>query len=231
MTSASRARVVSGSFPTPNYQRWEPPSVDAPRASAGATVVEPVVEVAAPPQWPTADEISAIHQQAYEEGLAYGRKEGQEQAYVETRTQWEEQVQALQCVLTYLAEPLAAIDSEVESNLVELVVLIARQLVRRELKTSPGEIVAVVREALGQLPVASRKPRVQLHPDDLELVSNALCLNAGQSEWQLESNPLLTRGGCSVETDSSRIDATVEARLNATIARFLGAERMDDAHA
>ena len=35
----------------------------------------------------------------------------------------------------------------------------------------------------------------------------------------------LSRGGCRVSTDTSRIDATVENRVNAVIAEVLGGER------
>jgi flagellar assembly protein FliH len=221
----TRARVISDRLPGTAYERWELPSVEAPEA---IVVAEPEVPEEPPLQWPTADEIAAIHQQAYEEGLAYGRKEGYEQAYVETRTEWDAKCQELQSLMTFLARPLETIDQEVEQNLVELIVLIAKQLIRRELKTSPGEIVAVVREAMGQLPLAARHPRLHLHPEDIELVKTALGVENGQSDWVLLGDPLMTRGGCMVETDVSRIDATVEARLTAVVAQFFGGERAGD---
>jgi len=47
--------------------------------------------------------------------------------------------------------------------------------------------------------------------------------------WRIVEEPTLTRGGCRVESEDSRIDATVEARLGALIARALGGEREEDA--
>jgi len=41
-----------------------------------------------------------------------------------------------------------------------------RQLIRREVKLDPGQIVGVVREALGILPISARNIRVVLHPED-----------------------------------------------------------------
>ncbi|RMG30702.1 MAG: flagellar assembly protein FliH, partial [Gammaproteobacteria bacterium] len=49
-----------------------------------------------------------------------------------------------------------------------------------------------------------------------------------ERDWKLVEDPTLSRGGCRVETESSRIDATVEQRLHAVLARFLGGERQGD---
>jgi flagellar assembly protein FliH len=48
---------------------------------------------------------------------------------------------------------------------------------------------------------------------------------------QIVADPLQTRGGCRVLTDTSQIDASVEARLNAVIAHVLGGERSSDGEA
>jgi flagellar assembly protein FliH len=179
---------------------------------------------------PTAEDLDAIHQQAYDEGFSLGRKEGRAQGHQETRDDWERRIHGLRQVLDALAEPLRDLDQEVESTLIDLVVLVARQLIRRELKTSPGEIVAALREALPRLPMAARHPRIHMHPDDIELVRDALGLDEDQKAWRLEPDPRISRGGCLVETESSFIDATVEARLSAAIARMLGGEREGDRH-
>jgi flagellar assembly protein FliH len=100
--------------------------------------------------------------------------------------------------------------------------------VRRELKTDPGEVVGVVRETMRHLPIAPRAARIRLHPDDVELVQSAFALRDDSKTWRLEPDPLITRGGCVVETDTSRIDATVESRLAAIASRMLGGERESD---
>jgi flagellar assembly protein FliH len=41
-------------------------------------------------------------------------------------------------------------------------------------------------------------------------------------------DPLITRGGCKVDTEVSYIDATVENRLAAVIATLFGGEREQD---
>jgi len=107
-------------------------------------------------------------------------------------------------------------------------VIIARQLVRREIKTDPGQIVAIVREAILALPGAAKKIYVYLHPEDLELVKTKLSTSEPESYWRLMEDPTLSRGDCKVLTDTSTIDATLERRLSSLVANMLGGEREQD---
>jgi len=134
----------------------------------------------------------------------------------------------LSALLESLNEPFKQLDERVEKALVDLVIGIATQLIRREIKTDKGQIVAVVREAVKALPVANQKIILRLHPEDATLVVKALKLDAQSSQWQIEEDPLLTRGGCIVETGDSHVEATVENRLAAIVANILGGERQED---
>jgi len=109
-----------------------------------------------------------------------------------------------------------------------LTIAIARQLIRREIKASPGEIVAVAREAMRTLPLSSRNIRLHLHPEDAALVTEAMGRPMQQGAWEIVEDPALTRGGCEVETDDSRVDATVERRLAQVISNIFGGERGSD---
>ncbi|MGZ4982100.1 MAG: FliH/SctL family protein, partial [Methylobacter sp.] len=90
------------------------------------------------------------------------------------------------------------------------------------------QIIAVVRESISVLPLASQKISLKLHPDDAELVRSALALDEMSSSWAIVEDPLITRGGCEVDTDISHVNATVEHRLAAVIATLLGGERESD---
>jgi len=172
----------------------------------------------------TAKQLEAIQKQAYEEGFAQGHKDGSEAG----QTQIQARARRLDQLMTSLATPFAELDQRVEQELVTLAMAVARQLVRRELKTDPGQIVAVVREALSALPVASQNVRLHLHPEDAALVRAALSLTEGEHAWRIIEDGLQNRGGCQLVTDTSRIDAGVETRLAAIIATVLGGERGDD---
>lgn len=216
------------------YVRWKLPSMDPgeeslsePEPPACASAVE---EQSVPaPVLPTDEEIEAIRRQAREEGHALGHRSGYETGHQEGLAAGRQEITAeaekLRQVLDFMSQPLAELDVAVENELVHLAIEIARQLVRRELKTAPGEIVAVVREAVGLLPVASQGVQVYLHPQDARLVQEILDLDNRSPAWQIIEEPTLTRGGCRVISEKSRIDATVEKRLGAVIASVLGDER------
>jgi flagellar assembly protein FliH len=127
-----------------------------------------------------------------------------------------------------LEQPLADLDPEVEEQLVALAVAVARQIVRRELHISRGEIIPVVREALTNLPGARRNLRIILHPNDVPLVRASLGSKESEHDARLEEDPTITPGGCRIETDTSRIDATIEHRINRVIANLMGGERESD---
>lgn len=196
----------------------------------------------------TVEQIEVMQQQAYNEafeqgraqgyeaglqqGLAKGHEDGfakgQQQGYQEGRHLLQKQVADLNSILETLNEPIKQLDQQIESELVQLALAVASQIIRREIRLHPDEIVAVVREAINVLPIASQKITLSLHPDDAELVRDILKLDDSLPSWRLQENPLLTRGGCTVETETSSIDATLEKRLTAVIAKVLGDERQRD---
>lgn len=225
-------------------------SPDAPPAQADESARKGPRAPRASTAPPTLDEIEAIQREAQEEGFAAGyqegRREGRDQGYKKGQAEGHAEgyqrgfaeglnagrdeallrVQKLDQILTALSDPLAALDRAVEEELVVLAIGIARQLVRRELRTSPGEIVAVVRGAVGLLPVASVGIQVRLHPEDARLIREVLSLGPDDRPvWQIIEDQALSRGGCVVNSELSRIDATVEKRLGAVIATVLGDER------
>ncbi len=172
----------------------------------------------------TAGQIEQVQRQAYEEGFALGRREG----LAAGQTELHAQVQRLDQMMRALSMPFEKLDQQVEQELLLLTTTLLRQLVRRELKSDPGQIVAVVREAMASLPVASRNARLYLHPEDAVLVRDALAISDAERPWRIMEDPVLTRGGCRVVTDTSSIDASVETRLAILIATVLGGVRDSD---
>jgi flagellar assembly protein FliH len=189
---------------------------------------------------PTAAEIEAMQNQAREEatrqghaeGLAAGRQEGyaigHEQGLADGRQEIDHALGLLSSWMESLSEPLKAVDEAVEQELVILVTALARQLIRRELRTDPGEIVAVVREAMAILPSHTRKISLHVHPEDLELVRGMLPSDDSGRHWTLREDPLITRGGCKLHSETASIDASVEKRLSQAIAQAFGGDRESD---
>jgi len=217
---------------------WEAPDVSKP-SSEEVSLDETVSPIL------TVDEIEAMQKQAYDEAFANGKQEGYEvgfsegktvgfnegkaegleQGYAENKYLLQEQVARFISLLESLSEPFKKLDECVEQSLAKLAILIAKQVVRRELKLDPKQIVAVVKETVKALPVAHQKVTLSLHPDDVILIREAMSLEEDTPTWVLVEDPLLTRGGCVVATETSHIDATVENKIAMIIATVLGDER------
>ena len=195
-------------------ENWSLPEVDA-TARRERAAARPL----------TARQIEEMQQQAREEGFAQGRREGQEAGRKDVLAR----IHELESLMQTLAKPLDQLDMEVEQELVHLALAVAQQLVRRELKSDPGQVLAAVREAMAALPLAARNVRLHLHPEDAALVRETLSLNDSERGWKIVEDPVLTRGGCKVSSDTSQVDSSVERRLQQVIANVLGGERDSDA--
>lgn len=177
---------------------------------------------------PTVSELEEIEKKAYEEAFAVGREAGLAAARAETQQSIEQikaQVQRMSVVFDKLGRPLEEMDAEVEQQLVKLAVTIAKQLVRRELKTDPAQVIGVIRETVALLPAAARDVRVHLHPEDAAVVRERLATPGADRAWSIVEDPVMTRGGCRVTTETAQIDARLETRIGAVISAMLGDER------
>ncbi|MEA5444259.1 flagellar assembly protein FliH [Gammaproteobacteria bacterium AB-CW1] len=217
-----------------DWRRWEAPTVGARREPKPAPTKS--ARAQSRPEKPgkarrsrseksagpvTAAEIESIQEAAYQEAWEKGHEEGLKAG----RSAARDKANHLEKVLDALAEPLAAVDEQVEQELSDLACLIARQIIRRELKTDPGQIVAVVREAVQALPSSERQVRVQLHPEDARLLRELIGSGRGDSRWELVEDPSISRGGCLVSDRNSRVDLRLEQQVGRVLAGMLGEER------
>jgi flagellar assembly protein FliH len=213
---------------------WRMPDVTVKSESRNLTAVQNSESMPIPVL--TVNEIEAMQKQAYDEAFAQGKKDGYNQGFNEgSRQGYEENVHALQkkatefvSLLESLSQPFKVLDSEVEKELVKLAIAIATQIIRREIKLDPGQVIAAVKEAIKVLPLSSQKISLHLHPEDTELVRSALSLDEMSPAWRFVEDPLITRGGCKVDTEVSHIDGTVENRLASVITTLFGGERKHD---
>jgi flagellar assembly protein FliH len=100
-----------------------------------------------------------------------------------------------------------------------------RQLIRREVKLQPEQIMAAVRDSVGLLPMSARDVRIHLHPADAALLREHMVEPASGRAWTVLEDPVITRGGCRISSENSSIDATIETRIGAAVAAALGEER------
>jgi flagellar assembly protein FliH len=176
----------------------------------------------------TVGELEDLERRTYEEAFAKGREAGLAAARAETEksvTQIKAQVARLDGMLGLLAQPLHELDAQVEQQLTHLTLTIARQLVRRELRIDPAQVIAVIRETVALLPATARDVRVHMHPEDAAVVREKLAAPGAERAWTIVEDPVMTRGGCRVTTDTAQIDARLETRINSVISTLLGDER------
>jgi len=204
-------RMSEGGTP-PAAAPWVPPRIDGPVLALRRRSAD----------------LDAVEREAWEHGYAEGRAAGTAAAQQQMQAangEIERRAQQLQSICEFMTRPLAELDQQVLEQLVTLAGAIARQIVRRELKLHPDEIVAVIRETVALLPANARDVRVHLHPEDGALVRERLSPASSDRAWSIVEDPMLARGGCRVTSESSTIDAAVEQRLGAAIATVLGDER------
>ena len=222
----SRKQRIVPQSDTQEYQLWRVPHVmDSSHGQYGKGIKSNA----------SLKEQSAAYKAAFELGLQEGKQKGYQEGMEQAEAEMNEKIVMLKALLSSLAAPLNELDQTVENDIVKLTLLIARHLIRREIKTEHGEIVAVVREALSILPGTLRHPTIYLHPEDIGIVKQALSLKNDerpqddeQPHWNIKEDRLLERGDCRVESSPSYIDATMENRLSAIAAKMLSSERDGD---
>jgi len=185
---------------------WTVPDMESPPAQQKMATVGGLADLQA-----------EAHKEAFEQGLEEGRSAG--------RAEVKAQVDRLAGMFYDLAKPFDALDAEVERELLTLAMALARQIVRRELKTDPTQIIGIIREAIAALPVATRDVRVHLHPEDAAVVKQHLAPTENERAWTIIEDPVMARGGCQVTTNTSRIDARLETRLGSILSELMGTER------
>lgn len=202
---------------TEDVSRWDLPKVEgAPlsRGSGGVNVMH----------------LAAVERDAWEHGYKAGHVEGVRKGEAELKLRIAEvdvKVAALQAMIETLAKPLDDLDEGIEIEITRLALIIAKHLVRRELRLDPTQVIGIVRHTVGLLPIAARNIKVHLHPDDAAILRERLAAPVGEREWDLREDPLMARGGCRVTTDNASIDARFEASIAAAMRGLLGDDRTE----
>ncbi|WP_434656483.1 flagellar assembly protein FliH [Pseudomonas sp. R3-56] len=215
-----RARDVGG------FDVWSLPSFDPHVPEPEPEPVEELPEMEEVPleevQPLTLEEVESIRQEAYNEGFAIGEKEGFHSTTIKVRQEADvaltAKLRALESLMLNLFEPIAEQDTQIEKSLVGLVQHITRQVIQRELAIDSSQIEHVMREALKLLPLGVGNVRLYINPQDFELVK--ALRERHEESWRIVEDETLLPGGCRVETEHSRIDATIETRISQVMAKL-----------
>lgn len=205
-----------------NVRRWQINAFDQPaEAPAKAT---PVVEQPPPPtpppapeiEWPTAEALARIeeearsngHQAGYQAGYEEGLKAAEAASHAATRAQAER----LETLTANFQAALAEIDQQVADQLLELATEIAGRLVCGALSVKTEILLPVIREAIATLPLHHGHITLRLNPHDAATIRPHYGEQFAQSGVQIAEDSEIAPGGCLVRAGSSEVDATVETR-------------------
>jgi flagellar assembly protein FliH len=220
MTSSYRATSTASVRQTPassvpNAGAWSPdelalgtPAAGAPRAkSAAATQL-------------TAEEQSRFIDEGYARGLADGERKARGSA----QGQVNEAVSVVNGIVSQMREIASLSPSILEENIAALAVIVARQIVAREVSLDRELVADLVRRALTEFPI-EQTVRIRVNPLDLAaLTVNAeaeqlapITLNRDAS-WL--ADPRVARGGCLVEGRDRIVDGRVDTALERAYRRM-----------
>lgn len=175
----------------------------------------------------TLDELEAIRQEAYNEGFSTGEKDGFHAGQLKARQEADAtlapKLASLEKLMTQLLEPIADQDRNIEHAMVTLVGQLAREVIQRDLLIDSSQIRQVLRDALKLLPMGASNVRIHINPQDFEMVK--ALRERHEETWKIIEDSDLMPGGCRIETEQSRIDASVETRLGQAISQLFEQQR------
>ncbi|ETR69700.1 MAG: flagellar assembly protein FliH [Candidatus Magnetoglobus multicellularis str. Araruama] len=157
-------------------------------------------------------EAIAIKKEAEQEGTALGLNQGK----IQIQQEFSNQIQALHKIINILKTKEAEFLESVEKQILELVLAIAKKIVKQALKLKPEIILETIKHCLTKTK-ETQKIIIKVNPQDFNLVSkHKECFlqkikNAGKFEIQ-ESSSIL-EGDCILETSNGEINATIKEQF------------------
>lgn len=162
----------------------------------------------------------------FEKGQIEGYAAGRVKGLADTKQELLAVQKTFASLTQSLLEPLADADERLEALLLNMVTRLTRAVVRRELLIESGDIVQVIKNALRTLPQEFSSISIKLHPDDLAVVESYA--EEQQQSWKFVVDDSLSPGGLCISTPESRVDDTVEHRLDEILASFLERQNVDE---
>lgn len=184
---------------------------------------EPEEPVLPPPAYPTAAELEAIHQDAWQtgyeagkqEGFAQGQAEGAQQALAEAAANFEQYWAPLAQLQQAMQDQVEQLGAGLSAEVLQLAVGFAEQIVAARIALDSKAILPVVQSALDDLGQGLSQARVRANPEDLAVIQAFAQERHPATNWQWLPDEVIERGGCIIDTGTVRLDLTLSPRLAA----------------
>jgi flagellar assembly protein FliH len=164
--------------------------------------------------------VQDAEQQAYCRGFGDGERKGHE---LGKQAGLESAMQKLESLLTgghkligELGELHRQTCRDVEAELVQLALAVARKIVGRDVSLGPDVVTRIIQQALARVEHAGRIT-IKLNPADLELLADIKpqllsgLPEAGRAAFEADAG--IARGGCLIATDGGEVDARIERQF------------------
>jgi len=148
----------------------------------------------------------------YQEGFKKGVKDG----YRHAIDRLESATGSVRKAVEDMKEMQNTLSMEAEKNIMSLAMAMARKIVGNEISTNPKTLGQVIDKTLKQIET-NRKMTLRLNPVDLKVIQDSkiiLSTVKNHSKYlNIESDDMVSRGGCIVETGSNILDARIEKQF------------------
>ena len=161
----------------------------------------------------TAEARAQLIAEGYTAGFADGQKKGAESAQARVT----QSLALVDKVLEQIQGAASLAPSILEENVSALAVIVARQIVSREVSASPEIVADLVRRALTEFPV-EQAVRIRVNPLDLSMLTVPGASDdkqpiTGTREASWMADPRIARGGCLIEGRDRIVDGRNDAAL------------------
>ena len=167
---------------------------------------------------PTIEQISAIEEQARQEGYSSGRAEGLAEGLAEGRKKAAVEAARLRNLADTFTTELAKADETISQQVLDLSIDLARALLKSALTVRPELVIPIVKETVRYLPAIQQPAMLYMSPEDTLLVREQIGDELGKLGWNLTDDAQLESGSCRVETPSNQIDASLPTRWQRLVA-------------
>jgi flagellar assembly protein FliH len=182
------------------------------------------------------EDVESIRAEAYDQGRQEGVEEGHARGKEEGRAEKEQELDQTVQALAEALERINGLRSHLlnanKRDMVRLVRTIAEQVIHAEASTSESAILRVVERAI-QSSVQSEEYRIRVNPEDMSVVTENkplfLASMSGLQNIVFESDEEVSRGGCVVESDLGKVDATIETQLEKIQEQLMAEVASEDA--
>lgn len=162
----------------------------------------------------TADEIQAVIDKAYAEGHDSGFKDGYSKGKSLAHSENADEKLALETLAQKFSAAIIAKNVEICDDVLNLSLVIAKSMIRSEIKVNPDVVKAIIAQATIKF-VDATELKLSVHPEDAVIVRQYLQDELSSMQWHLLENSEIDRGGCLIETAHNAIDASNEVRWKA----------------